>query len=521
MRSSARHSFVASLTDALDAHAAARPDPGPAARAPAESRRVRQRDSRSAGARDRSGRPAARQTTRPTASTTLPTCWACRRCCSSGTCRPPARSARWPSAIRTAASAMRNVPRPAGRVAGPARRRAADRNGRRHARAHHAAARRRVRRFSPASSGPISVRCAGSSTQHQIEITVDGARVHLASFGGDEDFKASLKNPTLAGDDVEARARARVPLNAGSAHHWRRVHREDGGAEQLAAAAVPAQLARHVRSDWLSAPRRLLGHRAVQPDRARRHAEPPQDLHVPSGDGRRRRAVRAPDRLDAGASGVSRTGHRRGHAAADVVLRDRPAQRAPSTSGIQLALQRMLASAKFALRIERDPADVGARLGVSAQRSRPGVAAVVLPVEQHSGRRAAARRRAGPAAHACGAAAAGPTHARRSEVGGARHQLRRPVALPAQPEEHGAAVHRVRRLRRQPAAGVRARDGAVLRERHAREPQRARSDDGRLHVRQRAAGEALRHSRRLRQPLPPRDAHRRGAPRHCSARARS
>ena len=46
----------------------------------------------------------------------------------------------------------------------------------------------------------------------------------------------------------------------------------------------------------------------------------------------------------------------------------------------------------------------------------------------------------------------------------------------------------------------------------------ARSDDGRLHVRQRAAGAALRHPERLRQPLPPRDAHRRRAARACSGK---
>jgi hypothetical protein len=45
----------------------------------------------------------------------------------------------------------------------------------------------------------------GLEYPHQLEITVDGARVHLASFGGDDDFKASLRNPTLAGDDVENR----------------------------------------------------------------------------------------------------------------------------------------------------------------------------------------------------------------------------------------------------------------------------------------------------------------------------
>ena len=57
-------------------------------------------------------------------------------------------------------------------------------------------------------------------------------------------------------------------------------------------------------------------------------------------------------------------------------------------------------------------------------------------------------------------------------------------------------------LRRQPAPGVPARDGAVVREHAERGPQRARSAARRLHVRQRAAREALRHSERLRQPLP-------------------
>jgi len=55
----------------------------------------------------------------------------------------------------------------------------------------------------------------GLEYAQQIEILVDGARVHLASFGGDDDFKASLKNPTLAGDDVDNRGRVRLKLAAG------------------------------------------------------------------------------------------------------------------------------------------------------------------------------------------------------------------------------------------------------------------------------------------------------------------
>ena len=61
----------------------------------------------------------------------------------------------------------------------------------------------------------------------------------------------------------------------------------------------------------------------------------------------------------------------------------------------------------------------------------------------------------------------------------------------------------------------------LLRERPARGPQRARSAERRLHVPQRAAGEALRHPARLRQPLPPRrrsttDSERGGLLRHGS-----
>jgi mono/diheme cytochrome c family protein len=49
----------------------------------------------------------------------------------------------------------------------------------------------------------------------QCEITIDGERVHLASFGGDADFKASLANMTTAADAVEARCSARLKLKAG------------------------------------------------------------------------------------------------------------------------------------------------------------------------------------------------------------------------------------------------------------------------------------------------------------------
>ena len=58
-----------------------------------------------------------------------------------------------------------------------------------------------------------------------------------------------------------------------------------------------------------------------------------------------------------------------------------------------------------------------------------------------------------------------------------------------------------------------ARGRAVLRQHRQRGPQRPRSDDRRLHLRQRAACAALRHPGDLRQPVPPRHADRRRAAR--------
>ena len=83
-----------------------------------------------------------------------------------------------------------------------------------------------------------------------------------------------------------------------------------------------------------------------------------------------------------------------------------------------------------------------------------------------------------------GARAAGPSHAGRPSIAGAGQQLRRAVAVPAESRQREARFPAVSGLRRQPAPGVPPRNGAVVRERRARGPQRARSAAGGLHVRQ-------------------------------------
>jgi mono/diheme cytochrome c family protein len=55
----------------------------------------------------------------------------------------------------------------------------------------------------------------GLEYEHQLEISVDGERVHLAAFGGDKEILASSDNPTTTGDAVDGRFTARVKLKAG------------------------------------------------------------------------------------------------------------------------------------------------------------------------------------------------------------------------------------------------------------------------------------------------------------------
>jgi hypothetical protein len=55
----------------------------------------------------------------------------------------------------------------------------------------------------------------GLEYPHQLEITVDGERIHLASFGGDREIAASSENPTTTGDEVDGRFTIRAPLKAG------------------------------------------------------------------------------------------------------------------------------------------------------------------------------------------------------------------------------------------------------------------------------------------------------------------
>ena len=93
-------------------------------------------------------------------------------------------------------------------------------------------------------------------------------------------------------------------------------------------------------------------------------------------------------------------------------------------AGVQLALERVLVDPDFLLRVHR------ARAGDSGP-VRAGVAAVVLPVEQHPRRTAARPGRTGTPGRSRRAGARGAAHAGRPPRRRAGHGLRRAVAEPA------------------------------------------------------------------------------------------
>ena len=196
----------------------------------------------------------------------------------------------------------------------------------------------------------------GLEYAHQLEITVDGARVHLASFGGDDDFKASLKNPTLAGDDVEARSRARVRLTAGP--------------HTIGVAFIEKTAA---QNSWRLQPFLRSSHDTFDPT-----GYPHIDVFSVTGPYNATGSGDTPSRRRVFMCRPATTAEEEPCARRIVSTLARLAYRGQTTDediqrlmsfyatgrrdgnfekGVQLALQRMLASAKFALRVERDPAN--------------------------------------------------------------------------------------------------------------------------------------------------------------------
>jgi Protein of unknown function (DUF1592)/Protein of unknown function (DUF1588)/Protein of unknown function (DUF1587)/Protein of unknown function (DUF1585)/Protein of unknown function (DUF1595)/Cytochrome C oxidase, cbb3-type, subunit III len=199
----------------------------------------------------------------------------------------------------------------------------------------------------------------GLESPHQVEIAVDGRRIHLASIGGPKDLAALFEKPTDTGDEVDARLRVRVPIKAGP-HVVTVAFLADPDDVE------PARLQPYIRSsvdnfDWSGSPH-LQSLTVSGPFHAAGKA-------LTAGDTPSRRRIF-----------VCHPGQKTGdEACARKILSElaRRAYRQPVTesdmqtlltfyrsgkgdgfeSGIEFALERLLADPKFLFRIERDPID--------------------------------------------------------------------------------------------------------------------------------------------------------------------
>ena len=361
----------------------------------------------------------------------------------------------------------------------------------------------------------------GLGTPQHLDVRLDGRLLKRFTVGGGAPPHASAAPASFAGntplfghpeweayvlgadEDLEVTFSAAAGQRLVGVSFERRLW-EPEGVLQPRQNGLPARHQRALAGQRRDRQRR--DRRAVHRGRAGRHRQPARRLHVSSGGGRRRRGLRADDPGEAGAARLPAAGHGPRPRRAARILRAAAGGRLRSRHPVRAAAVAQRPGVPVPDRARPRRRGAGERL--SGERSHPGLTAVVLPVEQHSGRGAAGRSHPRGSRRSRPAGGPGAPHAARPAVARARGQLRRPVAAAAQHPDRPARPDPVPDVRREPADRVPARVGAVRREHHARRPQRGRPDCRRLHVRRRAAGRALRHPRRLRQPLPQGDARR-------------
>jgi hypothetical protein len=192
----------------------------------------------------------------------------------------------------------------------------------------------------------------GLESPHQVELSLDGRRIHLASIGGPEDLASLFEKPTDTGDAVEARLRVRVPVKAGP-HTVAIAFLEDPDDVE------PVRLQAYIRSsvdnfDWSGSPH-------LQSLTVSGPFHPAAATDTPS----RRHIFTCHTNDDACARQILSTLARRAYrepltgSDLDTLLTFYQSGKRDGgfDGGIELALERILASPKFLFRIERDPID--------------------------------------------------------------------------------------------------------------------------------------------------------------------
>jgi hypothetical protein len=197
----------------------------------------------------------------------------------------------------------------------------------------------------------------GLEYPHDVEVAIDGRRVYVATIGGREDLESLFDRPTDTGDAVDARLRVRVPVTAGP-------HKVTVAFVEDAPVAEPSRLQPFLRSsidnfDWAGRPHMqtftITGPFNASgpgdtPSRRRIFTCRPKSAAAETACADRilsplvRRAYRMPvDPVDLQrVMKIYREGRRGG----------------TFETGIETALQRILAAPKFVFRVERDPVNV-------------------------------------------------------------------------------------------------------------------------------------------------------------------
>jgi hypothetical protein len=201
----------------------------------------------------------------------------------------------------------------------------------------------------------------GLELEHEIEIAVDGARVHLATIGGPADFAELMRNITEAADAVARRSSTTVPLTAGA--HDVSVGFVYSGARLGSTRLQPFQRSSqdildvtghpHVESLTVTGPYNATG-RASSASRERIFVCDPARTRRERSDEDAERAC-ATEIL----SMLARRAHRGTDTEQDLsellAFYDSGRERRGFDTGVQTAIERLLASPKFLFRIERAP----------------------------------------------------------------------------------------------------------------------------------------------------------------------
>ena len=190
----------------------------------------------------------------------------------------------------------------------------------------------------------------GLSSLHQAEIAIDGKRVRLASFGGGRDLAALFETPTDRGDAVDARLRVKVPVKAGP-------HEVTVAFLEGAEAIVPTRLEPYLRSsidnfDWTGFPH-LQTFSITGPFEATGPGDTPSRRRIfvchPAS-----RAAELPCARQILAT-LLRRAYRRPVERADLErVLEFYRRGSDFENGIEIALQRILASPQFVFRVEQD-----------------------------------------------------------------------------------------------------------------------------------------------------------------------